>query len=245
MDANVLLNNIPERIFKIKGHDNIYFDLDRMSITRAGDFRQESEEEFIEFSYNIIKGSFLNSNKIEYLFVLNIKEICSFFSHSENYGNTTLIYVFNEDYKQISEAKFQDYSTHLLDVKDINNDGISEVFMEGSYGQMGCSESWIMIFSRNFELPALRVVNYHSCVNSGVNSEKIVLNSTYTVFDKKILFNSSLEYYVVMGFNKDDEIDKRFLKTEYRRDIYEFKKDTFIHIPEKENVDWDDERLEF
>jgi len=247
LDPKLFLNNITKKVFLIKGHDDAYYDLDRKSITKASSFGNPIEEEFFNLKYSVYKGSFVNPGKIEYLFMIKIPEgeFSSFFPHAENYGNTTLIFIFDENINQISEVYFQDYPTYLKDIVDINKDGLNEVIMESGYGQMGCFENWLMFFVKNFDEPKLRIVIEHDCSSSGTQVEKINLSSTYSLFDKMIIFNSTLEYYLSMGLNEDFEPDNRFLRNEYRKDVFEYEVDTFEHIKDKENVDWDDNRLMF
>jgi len=247
LDPKLFLNNITKKVFLIKGHDDAYYDLDRKSITKASSFGNPIEEEFFNLKYSVYKGSFVNPGKIEYLFMIKIPEgeFSSFFPHAENYGNTTLIFIFDENINQISEVSFQDYPTYLKDIVDINSDGINEVIMESTYGMQGCSASWLMLFVKNFDDPKLSIGIEHDCSNSGSKGEKINLSSTYTIFDKMIIFNSTLEYYICMGVDENNESDNRFLRNEYRKDVFGYEVDTFELIKDKDNVDWDDDRLMF
>lgn len=253
--AETLKNNIKQKIFKVNRQDNyedIYADLNNNSFIRIPNYYTGSntkEEEFVVFDYSVYSGSFLNPNNKEYLLFVRLADdnYCSFFGHSENNGNTTFIYIFNNDYKQISEVFFQDAPTHLIDIVDLDNDGLSEVIMESSYSQQGCSESWIQIFKKDFNNSLLRVVNYHSCLLSGYKGEKILLESDYKIIGNKIVFNSKLDYYLCLGIeeNKDYEPINRFLKTEYKIDEFVFENNKFLHIKDINNVDWDLEQLMF
>lgn len=48
-----------------------------------------------------------------------------------------------------------------------------------------------------------------------------------------------------MGSDKNHELDNRYLKTDYKKDIYEYKNGKFEHIKGNDNVNWDDDRLSF
>lgn len=109
LDSLRFLNNIKEKIFKVEGHDDIYYDLNRKSLTQTSSVSNNHvDEQFVGFNYQMYNGSFLNKYDKEYLFVISLdsNSFTSFFGHVENYGNTTLIYVFDSSYNQISNVFF-------------------------------------------------------------------------------------------------------------------------------------------
>jgi len=117
--------------------------------------------------------------------------------------------------------------------------------MQSSYGQMGCFENWIEIFEKDFNKYILRVIDYHNCTESGIKGELILLKSDYLIDSSRVIFNSSLDYYLSLGFDNDFNPNLRFLKTEYKTDEFEFRNRKFCHIKSDNNVNWDDERLSF
>lgn len=246
IDPNILLSKIQNRIFKHPYYSDIYVDLDKKSILSIDHEKNTSKEEFFNFMLTSHHGSFLNKNNLEYLLVIKIDEISSFFGHAGNWGNTTLIFLFDENLSQIGEIYSQDHNTEFIEVIDIDNNGLSEVIMKSYYGHMGCSQEWVMIFCQNFNEPSLTSVTHHDCENTGIPGEIITLNSKYSVQNKKITFFSKLDYLISFGMNEDtDETDVRIIKSEDKVDTYELIDGKFIHLKSELNVNWDDERLGF
>jgi hypothetical protein len=250
-----LKNNLKQKIFKVNEGDkyeSIYADLEKSSFLKVpnnvyGNYNKKTEEEYVIFDYSVYNGSFLNKYAEEHLLFIRLAKnsYCNFFSHASNYGNTTFIIIFDKYYNQISEVFFQDAMTYMVEVCDINNDGLNEVIMKSSYGQMGCFENWIEIFEKDFNHNNLRVVDYHSCLESGIKGESILLNSEYVIDSNRITFKSILDYYLCLGVDNDYKPILRFLKTEYKADEYEYRNKKFYHVKSDNNVNWDDERLEF
>ena len=243
LEPHIFLNNIKQKVFKVKrsqGGEDVYVDLNTKSYISPGNPYVE-EEQFVKFEYHIFEGSFINKNTLEYLFIIKLSEesIVSFFGHAENYGNTTMFYIFDSLYNQISDVAFQDSYTELIDITDIDNDGINEIFMISTYSQMGNTYTWLMVFNKYFEEPILEVtikVDYYS----PKIGEFTTLNADYLIEKGMIIFNSKLDYYLGLGSNEDGSFDNRFIKTEYKRDAYEFKNGKFQHIKDKNNFNWDD-----
>ncbi|RPI18680.1 MAG: hypothetical protein EHM58_04210 [Ignavibacteriae bacterium] len=106
----------------------------------------------------------------------------------------------------------------------------------------GCFREGISIFSGDFESQKelMDFITFQSCLESSSPGEKLTTESTYEIGHCVITFTTQLEYYIAMG-----NMDNRFIKTEIKKDKYEYKNGAFIHIKDKDNVNWDDSRLEF
>lgn len=251
LDPYIFLDNIKQKVFKVKrqqGFDDIYVDLNSKSYIKPGSFNNEKEEVFVEFDFQIYEGSFINKSALEYLFIIKLPEnsFVYFFCHAENFGNTTMIYIFDSIYNQLSKVAFKDRSTNLIDILDIDNDGIDEVFMKSYYAcNSGIFITYLIIFSRNFNDSKLEIIIGLNAEISGVSGERITLKSDYSIEDGMLVLNSKLDYYICMGRNEDDTPDNRFYKTEYKRDVFEYKNGKFYHIKGENNVNWNDSRLEF
>lgn len=244
LDTMKFYYNIKDRIFLVKEHDDIYFDLNRKSLTQTSSrFIDAPEEVFVGLNYNIFEGSFLNKSQKEYLFLIFLdEEAYGFFSHAENWGQTTLIYVFDENYNQISNVYFQDSKARIVDIQDVEKDGIDEVFIKSNYGMMGCYREWINVYSGNFDSrkELIDVISFQTCLESGVPGEKVTINAEYRIENKSIVFDTRLDYYISMGND-----DNRYIRSEMKKDVYQGEKGIFRHIKDKDNVDWNDEKLWF
>src|SRR5690606_25507278 len=124
INPQIFLDNIELKIFPVSNtgsldtgdvHDirkQIYVDLNRKSFTAPRNYHsnEDSEEYFVNFDFVVRKGSFINSNQEEYLFIifLNEENYLPFFGHANNYGNTTLVYIFDKNFHQISPVRFCD-----------------------------------------------------------------------------------------------------------------------------------------
>ena len=249
IDPYIFLNNIKQKVFKVKRQqvfDDIYVDLNTQSYIKLGSFDTEKEEVFVEFEFQIYAGNFINRNTLEYLFMIKVSKdtFVHFFCHAENYGPTTMIYIFDSLYNQISEVTLRDSRTELIDIVDIDNDGLNEVIMKSSDTYTGgFFQAWLMIFNKYFSDPILEIVIEKDCEISGYVGESITLKSDYSIENGMLIFNSKLDYYVCLGINEDGSIDNRFYKTEYKKDIYKYLNRKFYHIKDKNNVDWNDSRL--
>src|ERR1700674_5065546 len=108
LDTLRFFENIKEKIFKVQGHDDVYYDLNRKSLILIENSynNHDKKEELVNFNYEIYPGSFLNKYHREYLFIVTLdsNSFPTFFAHAENYGNTTLIYIFDSSYNQISDV---------------------------------------------------------------------------------------------------------------------------------------------
>jgi len=59
LDTIRFYNNIKERVFLVKGHNDIYFDLNRRSLTQTtNQFRYKPQEEFVNLNSVYIKVAF-------------------------------------------------------------------------------------------------------------------------------------------------------------------------------------------
>lgn len=251
IDPMILYNNISNKLIKISDFENIFFDLNKRSITKMGNSYNHymAEEEFFNLQLNVIEGSFLNNYKREFLLTIDLdtNEYCTFFPGAANGGKTYQFYIFDENHIQIAGPFSHYYHSIIYDKVDINEDGIDEIFMYNSDGQMGCSWGWINIFSGNFNEPILhRYIAIYN--NSQFPGEVVDLNSEIIIEDQKLIFNSLLDIFIVFG--KKDlgdiwEIDKRLLRTEYKKDVYEFKNNKLELIQDSSNVNFDDERFCF
>lgn len=251
LDTSLFLSNIKEKIFKIKDFDgnyrNIYIDLDRKSVTEAQEYIMDKklEEQFPDFSYQIFNGSFLNKLQKEYIFVIRSGY---YTAHVENGGLTTFLYIFDKNYNQISERAYQYADEEIIDIVDVDNDGINEIITNDTYGQMGFVKTWINVYSKDLNFNQVKVVIpiYFNSDASGIGGrEYINVESDYRIEKSSLIIDSRLDYYVCMGRNENSENDNRFMKSEIKHDIFEYKKGKFKHIINKENVNWDDYRLEF
>lgn len=232
--TNTLFGNIKETKFQINGYENIYIDLEKSSIINV----DQSIEEYFDFKGEVHSAHFLNANKKEYILIVKLADgqYCSFFGRADNGGKTTMIFTFDDKYEQIGEVGFQDSQTEYVQAVDIDNDGITELILESSYGAQGCNYKWWMIFRKNFNEPLLRLTNYQSCENSGSLGEMTRLVSKYEIKDGNFIVESKLGY--LSRVNDESDID--LLRTENRLDVYEINTEGMIHIPGENNVQWND-----
>lgn len=245
LDPYDFLENIKQKIINVDG-SGIYVDLNTNSYIQPRTYYSEKEEIFVEFEYQIYEGNFINKNTLEYLFIIKLPEgiYIEFFPHVASYGNTTMVYIFDSLYNQISDVSFRNISTKLIDIIDIDNDGIDEVFMKSYYVfNCGVFMTSLSIFSINFRDSKLDRITELDAERCGISGDNITIKSDYLIESGKLVLNSKLDYYICMGTDEDGNNDNRFYKTEYRQDIFEFKNGKFYHIKDKNNVDWNDERL--
>lgn len=157
-----------------------------------------------------------------------------------------MVYIFDSLYNQISDVALRDSQTELIDIIDIDNDGLNEVIMKSSDTYTGgFFQAWTMIFNKHFGYPIFQIVTELDGEKTGYVGERITLKSDYSIEDGMLIFNSKLDYYLCLGRNEDFSVDNRFIKTEYKQDVYEFKDGEFHHVKDKNNVNWNDSRLEF
>lgn len=253
-DPNILKSNMREKVFKIDEGDinNVYVNFDKDIFINLGhDIQDKSyipEIEDAKFDLSVYQGSFLNKKSTEYLLFIRLAEgaKCSFFSHAANFGNTTFIIIFDKYYSQISKIYLFDSETNIVEITDINENGINEVILESSYGMMGCFQKWYEIYEKDFDKCLLRIDYFHSCLNSGNKGENIMLNSNYKIIKNKIIFDSVLDYYLCLGnLDEDNDPTNLYMKTEFKKDEYEYRNGSFFHIKDTNNVNWNDDRLEF
>jgi hypothetical protein len=232
--TNTLFGNIKETKFQINGYENIYMDLKKSSIINVA----QNKEEIFDFVGDTYTGSFLNANKKEYILIVKLAEgqYCSFFGRADNGGKTTMIFTFDDKYEQIGEVGFQDAQTTFVEAVDVENDGITELILESSYGAQGCNYKWWMIFRKNFNEPLLRLTNYQSCEDSGSLEEMTRLVSQYKINDGNFKVESKLDYLIRENYESDIDL----LRTENRLDVYEINADGMIHLPGENNVQWDE-----
>jgi len=237
--TNTLFGNIKETKFQINGYENIYMDLKKSSIINVA----QNKEEIFDFVGDTYTGSFLNANKKEYILIVKLAEgqYCSFFGRADNGGKTTMIFTFDDKYEQIGEVGFQDAQTTFVEAVDIDNDGITELILESSYGAQGCNYKWWMIFRKNFNEPLLNLTKYQSCEDSGRLGEFIRLNSKFKIDEGKFLIESKLDYLI----RENDVSDIDLLRTEDRLDVYEINTEGMMHIPGDNNVQWDEDNNPF
>lgn len=243
------LNNITEKIFKLKpinelGND-VYVDLNRKSVTIAAKYPGEREETFTDFKYSIYEGSFLNKSYKEYLFVVYSGY---YTSHADNGGLTTFMYIFDNNYNQISERFNQYAETEIIDIVDIDNNGYNEIIMKDSYGMMGFFKEWISIYEKKFDIKnnKLTVPVFFNSDFAGIGGrEYINVDSEYFISNSSLIVESRLDYYICMGKMENYEADNRYIKSESRKDMFEYDNGLFKHIKDANNVNWDDPRLEF
>ncbi|RPI18681.1 MAG: hypothetical protein EHM58_04215 [Ignavibacteriae bacterium] len=254
IDTLRFYNNIKERVFLARGTNDIYFDLNKKSITKSSNkYYSNPEEEFLNFVYKIFKGRFLHKYNTEYLFVITLdsNSYLPFFGHADGYGPSTLIYVFDSNYNQISKLYSQEKITEIIGVVDIDKNGIDEVIMKSGDGGQGCHREWITVYHKDFDInnELLNVITFQSCLESGNPGESLVVNAEYEIVEKTISIKTQIDYYICMGqYDEYDEygmlkIDNRFVKTEFKKDIYIYQNGNFEHLKDIDNVNWDDERL--
>ena len=197
-----------------------------------------------EFKAQIVKGSFIIPHNKEYILILHTGYIGG---HVELGGRTTFIIIFNDKFEQIAEIGRQYADTKYVEKIDIDKDGIEEVFFSNGSAWQGCCKDWIMIFSGEFNKPLLTFEHLISCENAGIEDMKfITLNSKYKFKGSSLIFESKLDYYISKGYdNKNERFVNKLLKTEYKKDVYKYKNKSFEHVISKDNVNWDEEGLEF
>jgi hypothetical protein len=206
----------------------------------------QKEVQEVNFDYLVYEGSFINKGEKEFLLQINLSKGSDvpFFSHAENFGNTTMIIIFNQEYNQISDISFHYQYDRIIDLVDINKDGILEVIIKGGYAQMGCSREWIDIYSVDMGNSLLNVIVEHNCEYVWFEGNRITLVSDYTIQNNGILLKSKLKYYKVTKKNKFDD-KRKYYKTENKKDFYKFENNKFTHIDDNNNVNWDEPGLEF
>lgn len=205
---------------------------------------QQFLEELTDYITQIVIGSFINSHNKELMLILHTGSIGC---HAENYGRTTFIIIFDDKFNQLSEIGRLNANETYKEKVDINKDGIEEVFFTNEYGMDGCLKKWIDIYSGEFREPKLSFSYFISCAEQGIKNKNFIeLNSNYKFEDSSIVFESKIDYYICKGYdNKKERFIKKLLKTKYKRDIFLYKNRKFEHLISKDNVDWDEEGLEF
>lgn len=233
--SDLLISNIKEKIYLAPGYNDIYFDLERKSITRISkNYNDQKEEDFIGYTAIVRNGSFINTHANEYLLIIKWKqsEDYFFFAHVENFGPMFQVVIFDSLYNQISPFYFQDASTEFKYINDIDNDGIYEVFLTGGYGNQGMFMEWLSVFYKDFEKPILNVMIAADNTQTMFNGEYFNATSTYYISMGQLNIETRIDYYIRMG--KDDS---RYLKTESCSDVYQYNKGIFKHIKNKLNCD--------
>lgn len=244
-----LLNNLKDNSFLIpqEDHGKVFVDLSKSIFLYYSDSNDvDPDIDTVNFTYGVQKGSFLNKGLSEYLLIIWLAdaESCRFYGHYQNYGPTTFLIVFDSNLQQISDIGFQDQPTRLTDVVDIDKDGIDEVFLTSRHSQMGCYDETLMIFSRDFNLPLLWVTTGRGCLEVD-QEETIILRSSFAVWNHHLLIRTTLEPYIIVGFDDHNEPIHKHLTPEYKVDEYKFVNGIFEHILSPSNVDWDDDRLQY
>ena len=253
VSPQLLISTMKKTYLKVKRDytPDIYVDLVKNKYTKERDPDNEyskKEVNKVNFDYTVYEGSFINSGNKEYLLQINLSKgsYVTFFSHAENYGNTTMTVIFDQDYNQISEVSFQENEDRIIDIADIDEDGVLEIIFKGRYDQMGHHFEWIKIFSSNLDNLLLNQNITSTGEDSGIESDKIALYADYTIQNGGILFRSTLKYYRCKVINKKTQKTQiNYYKTEYKEDFYKFENNVFTHIKGKNNVNWDDPKLKY
>ena len=254
VSPSLLISKMENTYLKVKREGNlpeVFVDLiakKYVQKTYPENAYSEKEGHKVDFDYLVYEGSFKNPGEKEYLLQITLarESYVPFFSHAENNGNTTMIILFNQDYNQISDVSFHYQCDSIIDLVDINEDGILEVITKGYYAIMGCNKNWINIYSINMDNSLLEVTVDLDCENEMVEGNRISLSSNYTIQNGGILFKSTLKYYTCKFKSKrKGETINKFYKTEHKKDFYKFENNIFTHIENNNNVNWDDPRLNF
>lgn len=225
-----LISNMKNKTIKADGYENIYFDYEKASlIIAAKKWDEKTQEEYTGFTDSVVQGSFTNSFIKEYLLILkwNYPENYGF-SHVENWGPLSQFVIFDSNYNQVSKVYFKDASTSLKDIRDIDQDGIEEIFLEGGYGNQGYFDTWTDIYYKDLTTPAL---HYFSESNaSGVGSGEH--EESYTTYEtSKGTFTINVQK-VTKLFLSDEDV--RIINEITCKREYSYKKGKFSLVSGKE-----------
>jgi len=222
-NSNILLQNMKEKVFKPEGYTNIYFDINNRSIIQTAEkWDEKTYEDFVGFNDSVVSGSFTKPHENQYILVLKWNSPENFsFPHVGNFGPLTQYIIFDDNYNQISKVFFEDATSNLKDVIDIDKDGIDEIFTTGMYCNQGVCHSWVNIYYKEITEPILNYCSEMSII-SVMNGEYDEGYTTYTASNGKFIID-------VMKISKLylSENDARIIKEEKCQKVYNYKKGKF------------------
>lgn len=186
--------------------------------------------EKVKFEYDIQRGSFLNKNANEILFIISFKSGLT--GRALNDG-LSLKYIFDENLNQISEPIIFGYGFNVQEVRDIDDNGISEIYFTSEQSTQGYTFDLLRVYEKNLEKPILIIdIGYsqHGAYGYAPGTSDTFLQSTYTFNGNAIEFSSTVNIYKKGIFKKSKECF----------DVYKLKDGRFTHQNDSRNVNWND-----
>lgn len=241
VDCDLLISCLNDKMVEYGGW---FLDLkDGTIIDTKDNLRAEVKTNYYK---QFLKGSFSGKDKSEYLLFLTF--MSDEFMHVGNYG-TCIAFLLDDKFKQIKgpvDLIYRVFTVHDgiygETIKeptkiDINNDGIEEFYFEDVYGQQGHLMKHVNIYYGNLE-KLIRYEIYYSDKET-LKNKYIKYNSFYKFADSKVIFNSTVEKYLIIS---EDE-NRLAFKGEYL-DEYIFKDGDLKHIYDKRNINFNDFEME-